>query len=358
MIKKPKSERNQTIDVVRGLLMLYIVLIIHGFFWLNLVPEMIRSTLLFEMPLVFIISGYALNLAESNKKTKEQPAGLKQYLKFILARLSRILLPYYAYAVTCILICLVYREYDYQSTWQTSQIMAGWLNPFADRSQYTIDTLKWHLWFIPTFLLVTAFLPLAIKLKLPVRNPPLWIVMLVATVAVYLLSLTDFPGSALVKSVFFYLLWAMFGYHIATPGINAYKADYVKIAIISVLGLTFIFILNPDTRILIMQHNKFPPNHLFFLFSCIWISVFLILAVIFQNKSQDLSSYLAKQWWLKPFIAGGYSIYLWQGIGYTIAVRLGGYFSLPIVITWLAALLWSVLLGMLASPIERIRIKF
>lgn len=352
-----KSERNPVIDVIRGLLMLYIVFIIHGFFWLNLVPEMLRSSLLFEMPLVFIISGYALNLAEANKKTKEQPTGFKQYLKFMLARLSRILLPYFAYAVAGIAICFVYSQHDSQSTWQLSQIVAGWLNPFADRSQYTIDFLKWHLWFIPTFLLVTALLPFAIKLKLSVHIP-LWLLMVGATAAVYLLSLFDFPESPLLKSVFFYLLWGIFGYHIATPGISAYRVDYVKIAIISVLGLITIFSLSSDPGIVIMQHNKFPPNAVFFLFNCLWVSIFLMLTDIFQNQLQEFSRYLAQQWWLKPFIYGGYSIYLWQGIGYSLAVRLGNHIDLPIAVTWLTALLFTVALGLLASPVERIRIRF
>lgn len=352
-----KLARNPDIDVVRGLLMLYIVFIIHGFFWLKLVPEMLRSALLFEMPLIFIISGYAFNLAEANKMAKEPPTGFKQYLKFMLARLSRILLPYFAYAIAGILICFLYSQYDGQTTWQLSQIIAVWLNPFADRSHYTIDFLNVHLWFIPPFLLVTAALPFAIKLKLPVQVP-LWMLMLGATVSVYLLSLFDFPESYLLKSVFFYLLWALFGYHIATRGTSEYKAEYVKIAIISMIGLLIIFSLSADTRILIMQHNKFPPNAVFFLFNCLWEASFLTLVSHFQKRSQELSLYLARQWWLKPFIFGGYSIYLWQGVGYTTAVWIGKYFGLPIIATWLSALLFTVALGVMASPVERIRIRF
>jgi peptidoglycan/LPS O-acetylase OafA/YrhL len=348
-----KPKRDPTIDVVRGLLMLYIIFIIHGFFWLNLVPEVVRSSLLFEMPLIFIISGYALNLAEAQKEAKEQLT----YMKFMLARLSRILLPYFAYATAGIVICSVYSQYNNQSTWHPLQIVAGWLNPFADRSQYTIDFLKWHLWFIPTFLLITAALPFAIKLKLPVRVP-LWLLTLGATGAIYLLSLFDFPESALLKSVCFYLLWAVFGYHIATAGINAYKAEYLKIAIISIIGLIVIFSLSADPGIRIMQYNKFPPNAVFFLFNCLWVATFLRLASVFQNQLQTFCLYLAQQWWLKPFMTSGYSIYLWQGIGYSIAVRLGNYIGLPIGITWITALLFTVALGLLASPIERIRIRF
>jgi peptidoglycan/LPS O-acetylase OafA/YrhL len=359
MNSKTKPERNQAIDVVRGLLMFYIVFIIHGFFWLELVPEIVRSTLLFEMPFIFMVSGYALNLAEANKKAKEPPSGFKQYLKFMSARLSRILLPYFAYAVVCIVICFAYSQYDSQSTWQLSQIVAAWMNPFVRGYIYSgsINYIGWHLWFIPIFLLVTAMLPFAIKLKL-YFHAPLWLLMLVATVAVYVLSLSDFPESALVKSVFFYLLWAIFGYHVATLGMKAYKTEYIKIAVISIVGLLIISRLSANNNILIMQYNKFPPNAIFFLFNCLWVAIFLTLVTVFQNKSQNLSNYLAKQWWLKPFMFAGYSIYLWQGVGYFIAMTFGNHFGLPIVVTWLAALILTVALGMLASPIERIRIRF
>ncbi|MDD1616094.1 MAG: hypothetical protein CG439_1213 [Methylococcaceae bacterium NSP1-2] len=357
MNSKIKPERNQSVDVVRGLLMLYIVFIIHGLFWLDLLPEIISSIFLFEMPLIFIISGYAFNLAEAyKKKTDSSPVTGKLYLKFMLARSLRILLPYFAYAVVCIIICFVYSKFDSQSTWQLSEIIIAWLNPFVTGANYSIAMLGWHLWFIPSFLLVTAVLPFAVKLKLPI-HVPLWILMLGATVAVYALSLSSFPESGLLKSVFFYLLWAMFGYYLPNLGISAYKTDYLKIAIISIVALLIIFSLNSDDRILNMQHNKFPPNSIFFLFSCLWVSIFLTLTIVFQNKSQDFSN-LATQWWLKPFIAGGYSIYLWQGVGYSIAMKFGKDFGLPILITWLTALLITVALGVLASPIERIKIRF
>lgn len=356
MNSKTKTGRNQTIDVVRGLLMLYIVFIIHGLFWVGLLPKIARSPILFEMPLIFLISGYAFKLAELHRKKEASPATFKLYLKFILARLSRILLPYFAYAVACIIICFVYSKFDNQSTWQLSQIVAAWLNPFVAGSEYSFDYLGGHLWFIPAFLLVTALLPLAIKLKLPV-HVPLWILMAGATAAVYMLSLCDFPQSGLLKSVSFYLLWAVFGYYIADFGIKVYKTEYLIISIISIAALLIIFSLSSDARILNMQNNKFPPNSIFFIYSCLWVSIFLILAIVFQNKSQDLSN-LATQWWLKPFIFAGYSIYLWQGLGYTIAIRFGNHFSLPIVVTWLTGLLLTVALGLLASPIERIRIRF
>ena len=58
-------KRIHNLDTVRGVLMLYIVGIIHGQFWLNLIPlpQWASSLMLFEMPAIFIVSGYAYALS-------------------------------------------------------------------------------------------------------------------------------------------------------------------------------------------------------------------------------------------------------------------------------------------------------
>jgi fucose 4-O-acetylase-like acetyltransferase len=51
--------RNKGLDVARGLVMFYIITIIHGVYWLGIFESDLSSLLLFEMPLIFMISGYA-----------------------------------------------------------------------------------------------------------------------------------------------------------------------------------------------------------------------------------------------------------------------------------------------------------
>ena len=54
--------RTTSVDVARGALMLYIVFVVHGIFWLKLLPQSIQSIssiILFEMPCLFIVSGYS-----------------------------------------------------------------------------------------------------------------------------------------------------------------------------------------------------------------------------------------------------------------------------------------------------------
>lgn len=51
--------RVKNIDAARGMLMVYVVFLIHGLFWLNLTPQLASSWLLFEMPMISLISGYS-----------------------------------------------------------------------------------------------------------------------------------------------------------------------------------------------------------------------------------------------------------------------------------------------------------
>ena len=70
--------------------MLYIVLVIHGLtnFYYVAVDSWIVSMLLFEMPLIFYISGAAYKL--SRKKSLKE---------LIVSRFYRVILPYYVYTL-------------------------------------------------------------------------------------------------------------------------------------------------------------------------------------------------------------------------------------------------------------------
>ena len=63
----PVKERAVNLDVARAVLMAWIVIVIHGMFWLRLVPQPIASFALFEMPLIFMIAGGAYFLFGADK---------------------------------------------------------------------------------------------------------------------------------------------------------------------------------------------------------------------------------------------------------------------------------------------------
>ena len=102
-----------------------------------------------------------------------------------------------------------------------------------------------------------------------------------------------------------------------------------------------------------MQHNKFPPNGIFWLFSCAWMAVFRIAARLLKREQIDA---LGRSPLLKPFMSAGYSIYLWQGVGYSLAAYAGGEIGASKYLIWLAAIVLTVALGLLFAPLERIRL--
>jgi len=84
------------------------------------------------------------------------------------------------------------------------------------------------------------------------------------------------------------------------------------------------------------------------------VAVWLIAARLLDTK---FVASLAEARWLKPFIKSGYSIYLWQGLGYTIASLIGRPNHWNVFVIWVVAIALTVALGMLASPLERLRIR-
>ena len=233
--------------------------------------------------------------------------------------------------------------------------IAAWLNPFTFGTGYSVGKLNYHLWFIPIFLIVTALLPVAVKIR--IFQPSLWLMMLIVAIVDYLLPKINYLNTNTFLSVIFYLIWALFGYHLAHTKFKYTKQDYLKVISLCLLLLIIVLVKRSDINTLDMQLNKFPPNYIFFLFYCIWVSIFLIVATYLKEKNINLSS-LHSKLWLKPFINHGYSIYLWQGIGCTLAVYLGEKFNFPIMLVWLIAIFITVLTGILAAPAEKIKIKF
>lgn len=96
--------RVRNVDTARGMLILYIVFVIHGVFWLDLLPQLIASMLLFEMPSLFVVSGYSYYLYEKSRNSSgDNEFSIKYYISFLISRCTRILVPYFIYATFCII---------------------------------------------------------------------------------------------------------------------------------------------------------------------------------------------------------------------------------------------------------------
>ncbi|MBY0562567.1 MAG: acyltransferase [Hyphomonadaceae bacterium] len=330
------------LDVARGALMAYVVIAIHGMFWLNLVSWDVASVFLFEMPLIFMIAGAAFYLSE-------QGAPVNNYFDFLARRGVRILVPYFAYAIVeaLIMIALRYHEVD-----TALAALGAWLNPINGGAGYSERMMNWHLWFVAPFLAVTALMPFLGPLAAR-AHAPLWSQALGAAALVLAVDLLDTTRLGMVQTIVFYALWAAFGFALAANYARTKLADFLLMGGIAAAALAAAFALMPDQLTFQMQSNKFPPNALFFLFCCVWVSVFLVLA---RLLSPQLLQQAATHPLLAPFIRSGYSIYLWQGLGYWSAVQAGRALDWSNLAIWPLAIAFSVALGLVASPLERIRL--
>lgn len=348
--------RDNTLDKFRGLLILYIVAVVHGLFWLSSVPQLYSSLVLLEMPQIFIISGVAYYYFEQSKpEFLVHPLNLKQYFNYAFSRLLRILIPYFVYAFVCILIVYSFKLANEVHDYSVNSLIYQWLNPMTFGGQYTYGQLNSHLWFIHIFLLVALLMPLVTKLC-TIKKSNIISVFVCSLIWFYLLSKVEFWRHDTLKQTLFYLLFAILGYSIIKSKCYFQSLNYPKISIFLGLALATIFLITGNIHTMNMQGNKFPPNHVFFLFSCLWTAIFFHLAFKKKNVINSISK-LLDYGFMKPFLKYGYSIYLWQGLGYTLAIEVGKYMNFDLLIVWLLSLLLTIALGLVFGPVEIIKTR-
>ncbi|MBS0386576.1 MAG: acyltransferase [Proteobacteria bacterium] len=338
-VKSGGAKRVVGLDVARGLLMAYVVTIIHGSFWLGIIPAPANSILLFEMPLIFIVSGAAFAHAP-------QPKTLRAYGFYLLSRGVRILAPYWAYTFVCALIVIYARGLP------TLETLQAWLDPFRRAEGHAYMMMSWHLWFVTPFLVVTVLMPWLTRL--PVwRMAPLWVWAASGTLIVLAVDTFWLRATELDRESVTYLLWALFGFGLGAGTARFATRDYGVVLVAALAAMAAALTLYPTHVTAVMQSNKFPPNAMFFLFSCAWVAAWLIAARMIDAKRIEA---LAEAAWVKPFIRSGYSIYLWQGLGYTIASLVGRPNHWNVFAIWALAIALTVVLGVIASPLERLRL--
>lgn len=90
-------KREQQLYMYRGLSMIYVVSFIHVVYWLKIGSEPIKSLMLFEMPLIFFISGASLSFNKTSRRFKQ----------VFFNRMVRVVIPYYVYAIVSVVVLAI-----------------------------------------------------------------------------------------------------------------------------------------------------------------------------------------------------------------------------------------------------------
>ena len=156
------KSRDIQLDMYRGLSMLYVVCFIHVLYWLKIGEQPFMSLVLFEMPVIFFISGASLSF---NKNPRP-------IIKTLKSRFYRLLLPYYIYAAVMVAVVAVlsviwhfwYPEIEnvfgtkVASKYMFDITEYSWSDIVAiiKTSNIPQSPCVWHLWFILPYLVLSC----------------------------------------------------------------------------------------------------------------------------------------------------------------------------------------------------------
>lgn len=296
------NKRDVQLDMYRGLSILYVVCFIHVLYWLNIGKQPFMSMILFEMPVIFFISGASLSFSKN-------PRPVKKTLK---SRFYRLLLPYYIYAAVMVVIVaalsVIWNIWypDIEMVFGTKAASKYMFNITEYTWSDFVAIIKttdipqspyiWHLWFIKPYLLLSCTFDVQKKILLNVnRGGYLCICTLM------FISADIFTSSELLRTLLFYNIFMVMGF-------CYYKDCKEHIVMLTgfvsaVFVLLLIYVFHID--FCPMQSHKFPPDTLFLFYN---ISIICILSIIMKRIT-------IPEWKiLRIWNERGYTLYLYQSI--------------------------------------------
>ena len=279
------KNRDMQLDMYRGLVMIYIVCFIHVVNWLDYSREPFASLMLFEMPVIFFISGASLSVSRR-----------KCLLENFKNRIHRVLLPYYIYsAISLVLLGLLscVRPTDFDiSRYTLGNIGRILLSIDIPQMPY-----MHHLWFIMPYMTIMCLFPLQSRLVDKIGGARY----LLVNILLFLLVWAVGCRLNIVRESLCYNVFVIVGY-----------CYYKKITRRVLLFVTVIAALLVACLLLYvpfcpMNGHKFPPDLLFLLYGLMMLGV---LSLILGNVTMR-SNKLVELWNKR-----GYNIYLYQNLIY------------------------------------------
>lgn len=340
-------ERDRNLDMYRALTLIYIVCVIHVSYWLPFHFEPYKGLLLWEMPAIFFIAGASAQLSRK-KSVKEQ----------VKSRCKRVLIPYYIYAFSCLLLLLIvsllpftanaidYKLFDYG--------ISDFLSVLLARGIPGVPMVR-HLWFILPYMLVSSSFPLQRQLAERYRWKYLLLCFFVFACFSFILKHSPVDFSQYHWLIMFVVLNCSYFlcYNVFFIAGFLYYRKLRKsqvLAVLSVSLLVLIFLSNgkiPD-----MQVEKFPPSVIFVSFGTVWLC---LLSLIFHNCPFPKGGRIMDRW-----NKYGFTMYMYQNFAFlffhfTVAKFLSrniGWGVLGFVISVFSLFVISTILSYLTIPYE------
>ena len=334
--------RDTQLDIYRALIMIYTLCVIHTMHWLADGREPYLSLLLIEMPLIFFISGASFSLSHSRR-------GL--WGTFV-NRFKRVVAPYYIYAV--VLLVLAAAGTIVLKMARLSELLPVDLTSYGLKDVASILLAQdipqfpfiWHLWFIPTYLILSCTFPLQVKLIEKVGKWPYAVACLVLFLLVQAVT-----RQALINQVLGYNIFMVGGY-LFYKKVNVPTTMLVgALALAAVLVGVYVF----GVDFIPMQVHKFPPDWFFVAYNIFTLCLVALVLGRVKLKSRPI-------WNL--WSVRGYNIYLYHSVVFTLVElsrqQMGFYIPHPLCRLIVDAALVFVLatgLSCITYPLERFVMK-
>ncbi len=320
--------RDNQLDAYRALVMIYILCVIHTMYWLEYSYELAKSLILFEMPVIFFISGAAFFLKTKGEST----------LSIIKNRFKRVILPYIIYVFVALVIIAILSVFDDDYNLTTITLID--IKSIVLVERIPLIPYCYHLWFIvPYFILLCTF---HFQTRIIDNIKRKWLY-LVAAVAVFFAA-TIVTRESTIRHCLCYNVFLISGY-------LYYKrmkvTSMLSIALASMCLLTAWYFYGGN--IIPMQAHKFPPDMIFLVFGVMALALLGVLFTFVKIPSQHF---------LNIWNRHGYTIYLYQNYSFFIVASL---LSPPLFLpdkNWITLLISALLIFVVSTLSSYIIVPF
>lgn len=323
--------------------MIYVPCIVHVMYWLGKGKGPLSSLILFEMPVIFYISGATMYVVRKRRTFKET----------VKNRAKRLLMPYYFFVIVCLAMLGV--EAMIRHDYAKIASISVWKILLAQDDCVPFPFI-WHLWFVMPYLIVACSFPFQQRLAEKVNRNLYMLMLLAGCVAITPLSTLSPMILKPVREALYYNLFFMAGYlYYKQASLKTILVATTSAIAIAASLLWYEWYRNGAIDI---QSHKFPPDLLFVVFGVCSIG---LLSLAFGTVK------LPQNRLLRHWNKYGYTIYLWQNfsfLAYVIVCErfglnriLSGYPIVDFVVASIIIVVFSTAISMLVNPLEKKFIK-